>query len=213
LKGITFPVTPGASGSYSLSPTFHESIYRTSENHSGNVVGKTASLEIAPVSEGNEESLQSGSDMTVEGNSVDNQSLVEGSLTVQRDSVSRQPSNSESERKEHDIVAIEMLARKELLDFGITSAMLEEHSSQGARSAIIGTYRIVIHRIQRQGHLDVNSDFAGDGDGLPSAVPSRSASTNHFLLPSFGRRSKSAAVKSKGHKPHRTNRSRTCILL
>lgn len=199
--------------SYGLSPTFDAPIRKTPENHSGNVLGKRDSPKIVPVSEGNKESLQSGSDMTVEGNSINNQSSVEGSLTVERDSVSRQQSYSGSEKKENDIVGIEMLARKELLNFGITSAMLEEHSNQGARSAIIGTYRIVVHRIQRQGHLDVNTASVDDGDGSSSAVPSRSASTNHFLFSSFGRRSKSAAVKSKGHKPHRTNRSRTCILL
>lgn len=198
---------------YSLSPTFDASVQKTPENHSGNVLGKTDYPKNVAVSEGNKESLWSGSEMAMEENSMDNQSSVEGSLTAQRDSVSRQQSYNGSEKKANDIVGIEMLARKELLNFGITNAMLEEHSSQGARSAIIGTYRIVVHRIQRQGHLDVDTAFADDGDGSSAAVPSRSASTNHFLFSSFGRRSKSAAVKSKGHKPHRTNRSRTCIIL
>lgn len=214
MKGTTFPATPGASESYSLSPTFHTPIHKTQENHSGNVSGMTSgSPEIAPVSEGNKGSLQCESDTTEEGTGVDNQSLVEGSLTLWRGSVSRQQSYNGSEKKENEIAVTEMLARKKLLDFGITSAMLEEHSSRGARSAIIGTYRIVIHRIQRQGHLDIDTASVDDGDGSPSAVPSRSPSTNHFFLSSFGRRSKSAAVKSKGHKPDKTNRSRTCILL
>ncbi|XP_021926277.1 serine/threonine-protein kinase NIM1-like isoform X2 [Zootermopsis nevadensis] len=209
LKGITFPLTPGASDSYSLSPNFDTPVHKTPENSSGNALGNKDNPEIVVVSEGNKESLQSGS----EGNSVDNQSSVEGLLTVGRDSVSRQQSYSGSEKKENNIVGIEMLARKELLNFGITNAMLEKHSSQGARSAIIGTYRILVHRMQRQGHLDSDTAFVDDGDASSSAVPSRSVSTNHFLFSSFGRRSKSAAVKSKGHKPHRTNRSRTCILL
>jgi hypothetical protein len=214
LKGVPFPVTPGASESCSLSPTFHTPISKTPENHSENVPRKTDSPETVLVSEGNKASLQCESDMTVKPNSMDNQSSVEGPLAVQTDLMSRQQQcYSGSEKKENEIVATEMLARKKLLDFGITSAMLEEHSSRGARSAIIGTYRIVIHRIQRRGHVDVDSASVDDVDGLPSAVPSRSASTNHFFLPSFGRRSKSAAVKSKGHKPDKTNRSRTCILL
>lgn len=213
LKGVTFPVTPGASENYSLSPTFQKPISTTPENHSENVSGKTESPETVPVSEENKETLQCESDMAVKENSIDNQSSVEGSLTVQTDLMNRKQSYSGSEKKENEIVATEILARKKLLDFGITSAMLEEHSSRGARSAIIGTYRIVIHRIQRQGHVDVDTTSVDDVDGLPSAVPSRSASANHFFLPPFGRRSKSAAVKSKGHKADKNNRSRTCILL
>jgi hypothetical protein len=213
LKGVTFPVTPGASESYSLSPTFHKLISKIPESHSENVPGNTDNTETVPVSEETKESSHCESDVTVKGNSMDNQSSEEGSLTVQTDLMNRQQSYSGSEKKENEIVATEILARKKLLEFGITSAMLEEHSSRGARSAIIGTYRIVIHRIQRRGHVDVDTASVDDVDGLPSAVPSRSASANHFFLSSFGRRSKSAAVKSKGHKPDKTNRSRTCVLL
>jgi hypothetical protein len=213
LKGVTFPVTPGASESYSLSPTFHKPISKVPESLSENMSGNTDNTETVPVSEENKESSHCESDMTVKGNSTDNQSSEEGSLTVQTDLMSRQQSYSGSEKKENEIVANEILARKKLLDLGITNAMLEEHSSRGSRSAIIGTYRIVIHRIQRRGHVDVDTASVDDVDGLPSAVPSRGASAYHFFLSSFERRSKSAAVKSKGHKPDKANRSRTCVLL
>lgn len=213
MKGVTFPVTPGASESYSLSPTFQTPVHMTPERHSENVPRKTDSPEILSVSEGNKDGLESRNDVLVEGNSVNIDSSVDGFLMVPRDSVSRQQSFSSSEIKENEILGVEMLARKKLLRLGITSAMLEEHSNRGSRSAVIGTYRIVVHRIQRQGHLNVDAASVDDGDGLSSTVASRSASTNHSFLPSFGRRSKSAAVKSKGHKSDKSNRSRTCILL
>ena len=215
LRGVAFPVTPAASESYTLTPTLQTPVHMTAERHSENVPQNTDNPEIFSLSDRNKEDLQSGSgnDKMVEGSSVDNDGSVDGFLTVQRDSVSRQQSFSGSERKENEILGIEILARKKLLRLGITSAMLEEHSSRGSRSAVIGTYRIVVHRIQRQGHLDVDATSVDDGDGLASAVTSRSPSTNHSFLPSFGRRSKSAAVKSKGRKTDKCNRSRTCILL
>lgn len=213
LKGVAFPVTPGASESYSLSPTFQTPVHMTPERHSENVPQKTDSPEILSVSEGNKDGLESRNDVIVEGNSVDIDSSIDGFLMVPRDSVSRQQSFSGSEIKENEILGVEILARKKLLRLGITSAMLEEHSNRGSRSAVIGTYRIVVHRIQRQGHLNVDAASVDDGDGLSSTVASRSASTNHSFLPSFGRRSKSAAVKSKGHKSDKSNRSRTCTLL
>ncbi|KAJ9580509.1 hypothetical protein L9F63_024313, partial [Diploptera punctata] len=135
-------------------------------------------------------------------NSVEKEENIKEVPTIQEN-------NNGSEKKDDEMMSVEMMARKKLLDLGITSALLEEHSSRCARSAVIGTYRIVIHRIQRQGHLDIDVASLDDGDGSPSAVPSRSSSSNHFFLPSFGRRSKSAAVKSKGAKPDRNNRSRT----
>ncbi|XP_069693850.1 serine/threonine-protein kinase NIM1 [Periplaneta americana] len=216
LKGVIFPTTPGPSENYSLSPTFQSPVPRTPENHAETVPGKTDSKENVSVSGENKESVGSGSDL-VAGKSGESgayrPSSGDDTIAVERETLSRQESYSGSEKKETDIYGTEMLARKKLLDFGITSAMLEEHSSRGARSAVIGTYRIVIHRIQRQGYLDVEAASMDDTDGSPSAVPSRSPSTNHFFLSSFGRRSKSAAVKSKGHKPEKNNRSRTCIIL
>ncbi|PSN44975.1 Serine/threonine-protein kinase NIM1 [Blattella germanica] len=156
-----------------------------------------------PLSE-NVECVQSMPDNeSPEEKSPDDSSLVGKSS-------SREDSNSE--KKGNELVNTEALARKKLLDIGITDVMLEEHAGRGARSAVIGCYRIVIHRIQRQGHLDVDAASVEEGDGSPSAVSSRSPS-NHFFLPSFGRRSKSAAIKTKGAKPDKNNRSRTCILL
>lgn len=37
-----------------------------------------------------------------------------------------------------------------LLDLGITAELLESQVSQGSRSHVIGAYRIVVHRVQKQ---------------------------------------------------------------
>ncbi|KAK6621835.1 hypothetical protein RUM44_001642 [Polyplax serrata] len=53
---------------------------------------------------------------------------------------------------------IEQTARERLDDLGITGQVLEAQHSQGSRSHIIGAYRIVVHRVQKQlsSFLDVD---------------------------------------------------------
>nr|CAD7429942.1 unnamed protein product [Timema monikensis] len=102
----------------------------------------------------------------------------------------------------------ECVARSKLSDLGISEAMLEEHEGRGVRSSIIGAYRIMVHRVQRQGDAEV--EVADGSMGSPSRQSATASSSNHFCLSSLGRRSKSAMVKSRGGK---NSRSRTCALL
>lgn len=48
---------------------------------------------------------------------------------------------------------LEKQARDRLNHLGITPVMLEEHLTQSARSPVIATYRIVIHRLQNNAQL------------------------------------------------------------
>nr|CAD7453968.1 unnamed protein product [Timema tahoe] len=106
------------------------------------------------------------------------------------------------------LILAESVARSKLSDLGISEVMLEEHEGRGVRSSIIGAYRIMVHRVQRQG--DAEAEVADGSMGSPSRQSAAASSSNHFCLSSLGRRSKSAMVKSKGGK---NSRSRTCALL
>lgn len=52
-----------------------------------------------------------------------------------------------------ELSTIEKAAREKLEGLGITSDMLKEQSSQGARSAVIAAYRIVVHCLQNIAQL------------------------------------------------------------
>lgn len=54
---------------------------------------------------------------------------------------------------ESKVSDIEQAARERLAAMGITADMLVEHSPQAARSPVISTYRIVIHRLQNNAQL------------------------------------------------------------
>lgn len=56
-------------------------------------------------------------------------------------------------RAEDRLTPIERTARERLSNLGITEAMLEGEAEQGARSAVIATYRIVVHRLQNNAQL------------------------------------------------------------
>lgn len=56
-------------------------------------------------------------------------------------------------KAEDRLTPIERTARERLSNLGITETMLEEELEQGARSAVIATYRIVIHRLQNNAQL------------------------------------------------------------
>lgn len=84
---------------------------------------------------------------------------------------------------------LERQALARLRDLGIPKELLEEHRERGAKSAVIGTYRIVVHRLQRH---DVDADV--------DAVPELDADVpQNALSPPKPRR--------KG------NHSKTCVLL
>lgn len=51
------------------------------------------------------------------------------------------------------VTDIERVGRERLAAIGITAEMLEEQAFQGARSSVIATYRIVVHRLQNNAQL------------------------------------------------------------
>ncbi|KAK7792488.1 hypothetical protein R5R35_011037 [Gryllus longicercus] len=110
---------------------------------------------------------------------------------------------------------IERKARNYLHELGITENMLVEHVERGAKSAVIGTYRIIVHRFQRQATVTCATmyDASRSCESADSSGTCQSASSSGYNFPlSLRRRSKSAAVKSNYMKGHK-NRSRTCIIL
>ncbi|XP_066995542.2 serine/threonine-protein kinase NIM1 isoform X2 [Anabrus simplex] len=115
------------------------------------------------------------------------------------------------------ISSLEKQALEKLSELGITEDILAEHLDRGARSAVIGTYRIIIHRLQRQDSLasEIEALVLTDMENNDSSSTLRSAnaSGNNFCVSALSRRSKSAGVKVRSDKKTNKNRSRTCILL
>lgn len=87
------------------------------------------------------------------------------------------------------LTEIEVLARERLAALGIGAALLHEHIEKGVRSPVIGTYRIAVHRLQKQAssqpptpdgnpppHADSNGrgcGASGPDDGHGSSAPGR----------------------------------------
>ncbi|XP_063235221.1 serine/threonine-protein kinase NIM1-like [Bacillus rossius redtenbacheri] len=95
-------------------------------------------------------------------------------------------------------------ARARLEELGVSGALLEEHQGRGVRSAVVGTYRIVTHRLQRQ---------ATAGAELEEPAPPRSAGTtpdHRSRLGALARHARSAVPAAPRGKRHR---SRACSLL
>ncbi|XP_034255730.1 serine/threonine-protein kinase NIM1-like isoform X2 [Thrips palmi] len=74
---------------------------------------------------------------------------------------------------------IEVLARERLAALGIGAALLHENLEKGVRSPVIGTYRIAVHRLQKQ---------ASSQPGTPDAA------TPHGVSPRHRRHSASLAL-------------------
>lgn len=132
---------------------------------------------------------------------------------------------------------IEVLARERLAALGIGAALLHENLEKGVRSPVIGTYRIAVHRLQKQAssqpstpdaaattpHADANgrgggASGPGQDAGLCRHAHSLQANAGQSLSGAAARglfrKAKSAATP----KQHTSNgqvtvRSRTCVLL
>lgn len=130
---------------------------------------------------------------------------------------------------------IEVLARERLAALGIGAALLHENIDKGVRSPVIGTYRLAVHRLQKQasshpptpdthpGALNGDSNGrAGQDDGTPgrhslqgNGALSGAASAGGAARGLF-RKAKSAAAPKQDKESngaHATVRSRTCVLL
>lgn len=63
------------------------------------------------------------------------------------------------------LMEIEVLARERLAALGIGAALLNEHLDKGVRSPVIGTYRIAVHRLQKQASSQPTTPENGSGPG------------------------------------------------
>ena len=63
------------------------------------------------------------------------------------------------------LTEIEALARERLAALGIGAALLNEHLDKGVRSPVIGTYRIAVHRLQKQASSQPATPENGSGPG------------------------------------------------
>lgn len=99
----------------------------------------------------------------------------------------------------------QLLNNYRLEAFGISGALLEAHAGQGSRSHVVGCYRIVVHRVERQ-----LSSFS-DTDRLIPAAAAIPANGNVMAICGgdtgcWGKRRRDADKRAP-------DSSRTCTLL
>jgi serine/threonine-protein kinase NIM1 len=90
-----------------------------------------------------------------------------------------------------NLTAEEREARDMLYQLGITDEHFLQAVDKKSRSSITGTYRIILHRIQRQNSRDDHSDYPGNDE----------PATNHYM---YG--------KENSH-PNRQKESKLCTIL